>query len=65
LSSYVSGQKPGGGTTGHAKRAGRLLDPKFDDYTQNSSDLQSKFKINLKITVELKIFSHFVKFWLN
>jgi hypothetical protein len=44
LSYYVPGQKPGGGTTGHAKRAGRRPDPKFDDYTQNSSDLQSKFK---------------------
>jgi hypothetical protein len=39
-----SRQKPGGGATSHAKRAGRRLDPKFDDYTQNSSDLQSKFK---------------------
>jgi hypothetical protein len=44
LSFYVSGQKSGGGATSHAKRAGRLPDPKFDDYTQNSSDLQSKFK---------------------
>jgi hypothetical protein len=44
LSYYVPGQKPGDGATGHAKRAGRRLDPKFDDYTQNSSDLQYKFK---------------------
>jgi hypothetical protein len=44
LSYYVPGQKPGGGATGHAKRAGRWLDPKFDDYAQNSSDLQCKFK---------------------
>jgi hypothetical protein len=37
LSHYVSGQKPGGGgTSGHAIRAGRRLDPSFDDYTQNS-----------------------------
>jgi hypothetical protein len=44
LSYYVPEQKPGGGPTGHAKRAGRQPDSKFDDYTQNSSDLQSKFK---------------------
>jgi hypothetical protein len=44
LSYYFPGQKPGGGATGYAKRAGRRLDPKFDDYTQNSSDLQCKFK---------------------
>jgi hypothetical protein len=48
LSYYVPGQKPDGGAighaTGHAKKAGRRPDPKFDDYTQNSSDLQSKFK---------------------
>jgi hypothetical protein len=44
LSYYVSGQKPSGGATGHAKRAGRWPDLKFDDYTKNSSDLQSKFK---------------------
>jgi hypothetical protein len=61
LSYYVSGQKPRGGATGHAERAGRRLDPKLDDYTKNSSDLQSKFKI----TVELRIFSHFLKYWLN
>jgi hypothetical protein len=40
----LSRQKLGGGTTGHAKRVGQRPDPKFDDYTQNSSDLQSKFK---------------------
>jgi hypothetical protein len=34
----------GGGATGHAKKAGRRPDPKFDVYTQISSDLQSKFK---------------------
>jgi hypothetical protein len=44
LSYYVSGQKPGGGATGRVNRAVRRPDPKFDDYTQNSSDLQSKFK---------------------
>jgi hypothetical protein len=44
LSYYVPEQKLGGGATGHAKRAGRRSNPKFDDYTQNSSDLQSKFK---------------------
>jgi hypothetical protein len=41
LFSYVTEQKPGGGATGHAKGAGRRPDPTFDDYTQNSSDLQS------------------------
>jgi hypothetical protein len=65
LSYYVSGQKPGGGSTGHAKRAGRQPDPKFDDYTQNSSDLQCKFKNESQKTVELKMLSHFVKFWLT
>jgi hypothetical protein len=44
LSYYFSGQKPGGGATSHAQRAGRRPDPKFDYYTQNSSDLQCKFK---------------------
>jgi hypothetical protein len=44
LSYYIPGQKPGGGATGHAKRAGRRLDSKLDDYNKNSSDLQSKFK---------------------
>jgi hypothetical protein len=44
LSYYVPGQKPGGGATGHAKRAGWQPDPKFDDYTRNFSELQSKFK---------------------
>jgi hypothetical protein len=44
LSYHISGQKPGGGATSHAKWAGRRRDPIFDDYTQNSSDLQSKFK---------------------
>jgi hypothetical protein len=43
LSYYVPGQKPGGGATGHAKSAGQRPDPKFDDYTQNASDLQSFF----------------------
>jgi hypothetical protein len=36
-------QNPGGGATGHAKRAGRWPDPKFGHYTQISSDLQYKF----------------------
>jgi hypothetical protein len=38
LSYYVPGQKPGGGATSHAKRAGRRSDPKFDDCSQNSSE---------------------------
>jgi hypothetical protein len=33
------GQKPDGGANGHAKRAER----RPDDYTQNSSEKQSKF----------------------
>jgi hypothetical protein len=44
LSYYVPGQKLGGVATGHAKKARRRPDPKFDHYTQYSSDLQSKFK---------------------
>jgi hypothetical protein len=32
------GQKVGGGTTGHAKKVVRRPNPKFDDYTQNSSE---------------------------
>jgi hypothetical protein len=44
LSYYVQIQKQGGGATGHAKRAGRRPVPKFDDYTQNSSEKQYKFK---------------------
>jgi hypothetical protein len=51
LSYFVPGQKLGGGATGHAKRAGK------------KSNINSK--INLKTTVELKMFSHFGKFWLN
>jgi hypothetical protein len=65
LSYYVPGQKPGGGATGHAKWVGWRRDPIFDDYTQNSSDFNLNSKINLKITVELKMFSHHVKFRLN
>jgi hypothetical protein len=41
---YVPGQKPGDGAAGHAKRVRQRPDPKFDDYTQNSYDLQSKLK---------------------
>jgi hypothetical protein len=41
---YVPGQKLGGGATSRTKKAGRRPDPIFDDYTQNSSDLQFKFK---------------------
>jgi hypothetical protein len=48
LSYHVPGQKPGGGATGHDKWAGRRRDPKFDDYTQNSSNLQSKFNLALQ-----------------
>jgi hypothetical protein len=44
LSYHAPGQKLGGGATDHNKWAGRRRVPKFDDYTQNSSDLQSKFK---------------------
>jgi hypothetical protein len=62
---FSPGQKPGGGAPSHAKRAGRRPDPKFDDYTQNSSDLQCKFKNQSEITVKLKMFSHFVKFLLT
>jgi hypothetical protein len=65
LSYYVPGQKLGGGATGHAKRAGRRPDPKFDDYTQNLQICNVNSEINLKITVELKMLSRFVKFWLT
>jgi hypothetical protein len=65
LSSYVSGQKPGGGITGHAKRVGRRPDPKFDHILKILRICNLNSKINLKISVELNIFSHFVKFWLN
>jgi hypothetical protein len=44
LSYYNLGQKSGGGATGHAKGAGLRPDPKFDVYTQNSSDMQSEFR---------------------
>jgi hypothetical protein len=60
----VSRQKPDGSATSHAKIVGQWPDPKFDDYIKNSSDLQSKFKNQPQtITVELRILSHFVKFW--
>jgi hypothetical protein len=39
----VFGQKPGGGANGRGG-AGWRPDPKFDDYTQNSSDLRSNLK---------------------
>jgi hypothetical protein len=55
LSYYVSGQKPGGGATGHAQKAGRRPDKKFVDFTQNSSS----------IAIELKNIYHFVKFRIN
>jgi hypothetical protein len=38
------GKKPGDGATGHTKRMGRRPNPKFDDYTQKSSEIQSKSK---------------------
>jgi hypothetical protein len=61
---YVPGQNPGDGATDHVKREGHRPDPKFDHYTSNSSEKQYiNSKINLK--TELKMFSHFVKFWLN
>jgi hypothetical protein len=44
LSYYALEQKLDGGATSHARRAGRRPDAKFDDYTQNSSDLHCKFK---------------------
>jgi hypothetical protein len=44
LSYYVPGQKPKGGAIGPAKRAGQRPDPKFDDYTQSSSEKRSEFK---------------------
>jgi hypothetical protein len=65
LSLYVPGQKPGGGATGHARRAG-------GGQTKNlmillkilrKSNLNSK--IDLKITIEFKIFSQFVKILIN
>jgi hypothetical protein len=43
--SYVLGQKQGGGVDGHTKKAGWWLDPKFDDYTQNSSEKQAQYRI--------------------
>jgi hypothetical protein len=42
------------------KRGRECLDPKFDDYTQDSSERQPK--IMLKIPTELKMFSQIVKF---
>jgi hypothetical protein len=65
LSYYVPGQKPGGGATGHAKRAGggRTRNLMIILKIIRKSNLNSK--INLKTTVELKMFSHYVKFWLN
>jgi hypothetical protein len=44
VSYYVPGQKLGGGATGHAKKADWRPDPKFDDYTQNSSEKLFEFK---------------------
>jgi hypothetical protein len=38
------GQKPGVGATDHTKRVSRRSNPKIDDYTQNSSENQSKSK---------------------
>jgi hypothetical protein len=38
---YVPVQKPSGGATDHAKKARWRPDPKFYDYTQNSSEKQS------------------------
>jgi hypothetical protein len=66
LSDYVPGQKPGGGITGHTKKAGG------GGRTQNLMILikilrigNLNSKIDLKITVVFKMLSHFVKFWLN
>jgi hypothetical protein len=60
LSYYVPGQKPGGGATSHAKRAGRRPDPKFDDYTLNYSEKQYKFKNQSQKNSRAKL-----RFWLN
>jgi hypothetical protein len=49
---------------GHTKRPGLRPDPKFDNYLKiRKSNLNSK--IDLKITVELEIFSQFVKLGIN
>jgi hypothetical protein len=71
LSYYVPGQKPGGADTGHTKRAGRRQDPKFDDYSQNSSEffgfflvLSDKFLnliwvlLSISISYHLPIMTH-------
>jgi hypothetical protein len=50
------GQKPGGGATGHTKRMGRRPNPKFDDYTQNSSEIQSKSKNQPQISTSAQDF---------
>jgi hypothetical protein len=51
--SEYSIKKLKGDATRHVKRARRWPEPKFDDYTQNSSEMQSKFNFNLKITADL------------
>jgi hypothetical protein len=62
LSHYVTGQKPGGGTTSHAKRAGGGRTQYLMIILKILRICNVNSKINLKITVELKMFSHFVKF---
>jgi hypothetical protein len=47
------------------QKGGGRPDPKFDDYTQNFRICNVNSKIYLKIIVELKMLSHFVKFWLT
>jgi hypothetical protein len=65
LSYYVSEQKPVGAppVTPKGRGGGRTQNLMIILKILRICNLN--LKINLKITVELKMFSHFVKFWLN
>jgi hypothetical protein len=65
LSYYVPGQKLGGGATGHAKREGGGRFQNLMIILKILRICNVNSKTNLKITVELEMFSHFVKFSLN
>jgi hypothetical protein len=63
LSHYISGQKLGGGATGHAKKAGWWPTKNLMIILKilRKSNLNSK--PNLKITKD--VFNQFVKIWIN
>jgi hypothetical protein len=51
----MTGQNPGDCATALDKRVRRLPDQKFDDYTKKNRNSDLNSKINLKLTVGLRV----------